>query len=470
MYSLKIIKIIYLLSFQEDETPAKVAKTSVEADAKTIPGEPEPAASPKETEKEEKMEVDDAPADEPKAQKEEVIVEEVTDSKESAPVADIEPIVEEVLEEKEAKTEEKQTENGESKDPDSAVKNDNVEVSPADGATAATVTTEVEESTKAEELKEVTESIEDLEPTVDEPPPAEDMEELQNVGDVLEKECDEILSKVQGVTNLDNIPIKPLLNPIAEETMETDNTDSNDIVDRILDTELDLEMKQCADIDLNTVTEITEETKTESEGEKVMNEASPIENNDVAVAKVTKTVEAVAEDKLASNPNENKEEEATLEVQNEAEKETTAETDKPAITEDNNIVAEEPVPVKEVSSEANGVADTTDAKPEAVTEEIKLAEGATPTEDTKAEIKEPQVNGKTTNGNAKVDVNGDVSNDEEVKSRLTENGLNKTNGDSKETDKEQGDCKVDAEATEIKVKTVSSDEPRTDPIEQPTEA
>lgn len=432
---------------------------------KTIPTESKPAESPKETEKEEKMEVEDAPADEPKTQKEEVIVEEVTDSNESAPVVDMEPIVEEVTEEKEAKTEEKQTENGESKDP--LVKNDNVEVSAADEAKITTVITEVEETTGTEELKEVAESIDDLEPTVDEPPPAEDMEELQNVGDVLEKECDEILSKVQGVTNLDNIPIKPLINTIV--TMETDNTDSNDIVDRILDTELDLEMKQCADIDLNTVTEITEETKTESEGEKVVNETSPIETNVVTVEKVTKSVEAVAEDKLESNPKENKEDEATMEVQPEAEKETTAVTDKPDKTEDNNIVAEESVLVKEVSSEANGVADTIDAKPETVTEEVKPAEETTPT-DTKAEIKEPQVNGKTTNGNAKVDVNGDVSKDEEVKSRLTENGLNKANGDTKETDKEQEDCKVDTEATEIKVKTVSSDEPRTDPIEQPTEA
>lgn len=461
---------IYLVSFQEEGTPAKVAKPNAEGDVKTIAAVSEPTESPKETEKVEKMEVEDAPAEEPKPHKEEIIVEEVTDSNESAPVVDIEPIVEEVKEEKEAKTEEKQIENGETKEPDSAVKKDIVEVSAADGTTLATTITEVEESTEVEELKEVAESIDDLEPIVDEPPPAEDMEELQNVGDVLEKECDEILSKVQGVTNLDNIPIKPLLNPIAEETMESDNTDSNDIVDRILDTELDLEMKQCADIDLNTVTEMTEETKTESEGEKVVNEASPIETNDVAEAKVTKNVEAVAENKLESNPEEKKEEETTMEVQTEAEKETAAETDKPAKTDDDNIAAEESVPVKEVSSEANGVADTTDAKPEANTDELKPAEAPTLTEDTKAEIKEPQVNGKTTNGNAKVDMNGDVSKDEEVKSRLTENGVNSANGDSKTTDKEQGDCKVGTEAAEIKVKTVSSDEPRTDPIEQPTEA
>lgn len=435
----------------------------------TIPAASEPAESPKETEKVEKMEVEDAPAAEPKAQKDEIVIEEVTDSNDSAPVVDMEPNVEEVLEEKEAKTEEKQNENEESKEPESAVKNDDVDVSPADGTTLTTVVTEVEKLTEPQDLKEVAESIDDLEPIVDEPQPVEVMEELQNVGDVLEKECDEILSKVQGITNLDNIPIKPLLNPIAEETMETDNTDSNDIVDRILDTELDLEMKQCADIDLNTVTEITEETKTESEGEKVVNAASPIETNDV-----TKNVEAVAEDKLESNPKEDKGEEVTMEVQTDAEKETVAETDKTTKTEDNNIVVEESVPVKEVSSEANGVADTTDAKPEAVTEEVKPdvkpAEEAAPTEDTKGEIKEPQLNGKTTNGDAKVDMNGDVSKDEEVKSRLTENGLNGANGDSKETEKEQGDCKVDTEATEIKVKTVTTDEPRTDPIEQPTEA
>lgn len=417
----------------------------------------------------EAMVVDDAHADEPKARKEEIIVEEVTDSNESAPVVEMEPVVEEVMEEKEVKTEKKQTENEESKEPDSAVKNDSVKVPAADKIALDTVITEVEEATEAEELKEVAESIDDLEPIVDEPPPAEDMEELQNVGDVLEKECDEILSKVQDVTNLDNIPIKPLLNPI-EENIETDNTDSNDIVDRILDTELDLEMKQCADIDLNTVTEITEETKTESEGDKVVNEASPIDTNDVEVAKVTKNVEEVAENKVESIPKENKEEEGIVEVQTEEGKDTASETDKPAKMDDNNIVAEESVPVVEVNSEANGIADTPNTKPEADTEEIKPAEEATPKEDTKAETKEPQLNGKTTNGDSMVDMNGDVSKDEEVESRLTDNGLISANGDSKEKDNEQGDCKVDTEGTEIKVKTVSSDEPRTDPIEQPTEA
>lgn len=448
--------------------PAKVAKTNVKSDVKTVPSLLEPTESLKATEKVENMEVEDVPAVEPKAHKEEIIVEEVADSNESAPVVDMEPIVEEVMEEKVTKVEEKQTENEESKEPDSAAKNENVGLPAADGVTIDTVITEVDESNEAEELEEVAETIDDLEPIVDEPPPTEDMEELQNVGDVLEKECDEILSKVQGVTNLDNIPIKPLLNPIVEENMETENTDSNDIVDRILDTELDLEMKQCADIDLNTVTEMTEETKTESEGEKVVNEASPIDTNNIA--KVTKNVETVAKEKLEGSSKESKGEEVTTEVQTDAEKATAAKNDEPVKTDDNTIVAEESVPVKEDSSEANGVADTVDAKEEAVTEEIKLAEEVSPTEGTKDEIKEPQLNGKTTNGDSKVDINGDVSKDEEVKSRLTENGLINANGDSKETDKDQGDCKVDTEATEIKVKTVSSDEPRTDPIEQPTEA
>lgn len=449
--------------------PAKVAKTNVEGDVKTVPAVSEPTESLKETETVENMEVEDAPAVEPKAHKEEIIVEEVGDSNESAPVVEMEPIVEEVVEEKGAKTEEKQTENGESKEPDSTGKKEKVEVSATDGAVMDTVITEVDETTEADEIEEVAETIDDLEPIVDEPPPAEDMEELQNAGDVLEKECDEILSKVQDVTNLGNIPIKPLLNPIVEENMETDNTDSNDIVDRILDTELDLEMKQCADIDLNTVTEITEETKTETEGEKVVNEASPIDTNDVA--KVTKNVETVVEDNLESISNENKEEEATTQVQTKAEQETTAEMDEPNKKDDNNVEKiEESEPVKEVSSEANGIVDTADAKEGAVTEEVKPAEEASPTEETKAEIKEPQLNGKTTNGDSKVDINGDVSNDEEVKSRLTDNGLVSANGDAKEADKQEGDCKADPEATEIKVKTVSSDEPRTDPIEQPTEA
>lgn len=564
----------------QEEQPAKVPKTDADDDVKTN-GDAEKApkiVAEKVTEEPEKMEVDEetpdedmtAKIEEPVAEepvaKVETIVEEVTDINDvaDAPVCDIEPVIEESVDKTDLKeTEEMDAEPTEKADPVSEPKAEvqNGDKAPVAEETPPTIITEISEITNDKEsLSEVAEIIDDLVPVVEEPAAAQDMEELQNVGEVLEKECDEILSKVQDVTNLDNIPLKPLLNPIPEETMETDNTDSNDIVDRILDSELELDMKQCGDIDLNTVEAITE-TKTVEEGkgentevEKVTEkeEEQPAEEVEATAtdkveekptnilkeveqmvtdcqeeSKATEekpqegsSTESQADSNKASDVNKEKGEQTVDTEQSKVEKEEiqtetkddieklnemetevnkeTAETklDEPKIEENtvamteskvessdsNNEIAdktkqeesnESPIETeksqveKESSTEQTMETDAlTDSKtPENTTEEVKTDSDATAT----------KVNGKTTNGDAEmVNVNGDANKDVELSSRLSmENGkepVNGANGDSVDAEQAQGESVTEAEVPDIKVKTVATDEPCTDPIEQPTEA
>ncbi|CAG5024371.1 unnamed protein product [Parnassius apollo] len=171
------------------------------------------------------------------------------------PVADVEPIViEEIVENTEKKKTDEMVIDSTKSEPsttESKGKEDMVDerikenspkkAAPVAEETPTTVITEIEEVTNEKVLSEAEDIIDDIEPLVEEPPANEDMEVLQSAGEVLEKECDEILSKVKDVTNLDTMSVKPSLNPIAEETMETG--DSNDTVDRILDTAIQ-QMKQ----------------------------------------------------------------------------------------------------------------------------------------------------------------------------------------------------------------------------------
>ncbi|XP_072929924.1 uncharacterized protein [Epargyreus clarus] len=387
--------------------------------------------------------------------------------------------------------------------------------------TPPVVIAEIEEIT-GENLDDVAEMIEDIEPVVEEPE-NEDMEDLQNVGEVLEKECDEILSKVQDVTNLDNIPLKPLLNPIAEEPMETEldneNMDSNDIVDRILDRELELEMKQCNDIDLNTVSEITDEAKTEQTVDtKISEEKIELETNTKSEEMVTENnketsepesmitetsqEDAKVEEKVETN--ENKDDNDKVESKNEIkadkkesndketlkneesqespDKEDKASTDKVEKKEEieNNVAEKKETTEKTDKSEEADKMETDKVETQVTNEESKdkadnSKEDAKTQEDTKdtemtedSTDKESQVNGKT-NGDAKtVNVNGDSK--DELSSRLSvENGKDAVNGSNDSVDSEKGQGDV-GEVSDIKVKSVASDEPRTDPIEQPTEA
>ncbi|CAG9789279.1 unnamed protein product [Diatraea saccharalis] len=446
----------------QEEIPAKVPKTDIENDVKKdaqIESEAKvvsPAATENtETEKPDQMEVEETPiAEEIKEETvketpmETTTVEEISDKTEpiDAPVVDIEPIVIEAKDKtEENETEKMEAEIIESKDSEEpkVVKNGNMNVSVSEEG-SSTIITEIEEITEKQDT-DVAEIIDDLEPVIEEPPAVDDIEDLQNVGEVLEKECDEILSKVQDVTNLDKIPLKPLLNPIVEESIEAENADSNDIVDRILDTELDLEMKQCDDIDLNTVEEITDQ-KTD-----VVEEKS--ENDESGTTKQVPVVEekALEADKVESN---NVTDGNVVSNSKELEAETKTEENKPKL--DENVESKETVEEKPVVESSD--------KKEAV-DEAKV--------DT-----EPQVNGNSTNGDADVaNVNGDASKEEELNSRLSveENGkveVNGANGNSNGAshDSESEKSASNDEVADIKVKTVAVEEPRTDPIEQPTEA
>lgn len=341
-----------------------------------------------------------------------------------------------------------------------------------------------------ESLNEVTDIIDDVVPIVEEPSHLEEMEELQNAGDVLEKECDEILSKVQDVTNLDYMPVKTL-HTISEE-METDNTDTNDIVERILNTEMELSIKP-EDIDLNTVQEIAEPITDTDEriGQIKPGTVKPSETKveDVTEKKMEVSVDTEMVDE---KPNNNKVvpdiengagKEATVEPT--VEKMETEEVEPEVKIESEKKVAEESAKPQEIKSdtevsiavEAPVKTDEIEAKPEnnesgkasvAVVQELKETSGS---QDTKMDTAtETKVNGNS-NGNV-VKLNGNASKDDDLKLRLTaetvKEQMNGSNGDSVDAEMGQGDIKVDAEINDIKVKTVT-DEAHT-PKEQPVKA
>ncbi|XP_041968872.1 claspin-like [Aricia agestis] len=446
---------------QEAEQPAKIAKTDATEDL-TVPTETEKAGESEKMEVEEKSE---SPENETEPQitdkvKEITVIEEVTDAKDAEAVTDIEPIITEVNEDenvKEKEVEKMETDTVEttetvavedSKITETTDNNPTEEIKTPEEVKANEVPNETKtESSIAEETPpiviteikddkepscEVADVIKGMEPIVEEPAMNEDIEELQNVGDVLEKECDEILSKVQDVTNLDNISVKPLLQPIVEESMETENTDSNDIVDRILDGELELELKQCA-----------EEAQASEVKESTKNEDTISANTEVNDNKETNTTSVTEETKVENGVPEKEE----------------------VVNGSSSVISNE-----------NGVSDTAESHSDD-------SDNKTPPEDkpeTSAEAKdasEPEeghVNGKVINGAMETKQNGDSGSDEELKSRLSvENGkevVNGSNGDSVAVENGVSDKKVEAEVTEIKVKTVPTDEPSTELIEQPTEA
>ncbi|CAH2094449.1 unnamed protein product [Euphydryas editha] len=346
------------------------------------------------------------------------------------------------------------------------------EATPFPEKTSPTVITEIEEITDKQNLTEVAEIIDDIEPVVEEPSPTDDIEELQNVGEVLEKECDEILSKVQDVTNLGNIPLKPLLNPIIEESMETDNVDSNDIVERILEKEIELEMKNQE----NTNEKITEDTddatkdnttvnsdKTEEKMETVEEKAENVEKKTESTEKKEDTgsseTSSLPEEKVVENN-------VKIEIASE-------ETEIKSSPKEEESVKENKEKLKQTTTE-NNVESLADKSSDVTAAETKVSDAVTA--DDKPEessTDEAQVNGKT-NGEAEaLNQNGDASNDDELSSRLSvENAkeVNGSNGNGLETKNEKDENKIEAEISDIKVKTVTTEEPRTELIEQATEA
>lgn len=501
----------------QDEQPAKVPKTDVNNDVKTETqtetAKSDTSIADKENGETEKMEVEEESqpvkdtAVENMVEEPAPVIEEVTKDA-GTTESEIQPVVNEVSDEKVEKKEalevmetdstekventkevtqkpesdekektetnittnasesivtEKKTENDVSdvpKDNSEATKGE--EASPLPKETSPAVITEIEEITDKENLTEMTEIIDDIEPVVEEPNPSDDIEELQNVGEVLEKECDEILSKVQDVTNLDNITLKPLLNPIIEESMETDNVDSNDIVERILEKEIELEMKNQE----NAIEKNTEDTndatknnttinndKTEEKLETVEEKTESTEQKEDVVSSETSSV---AEDKVIENnvkieiaPEETKINGSPKEKESVKENE---EKLKSTSTENNKSLSE---------NKSSDVVVAETKVPDAVTADEKREESSTD---------EAQVNGKA-NGEA-VNQNGDASNEDELSSRLCENtkDVNGSNGNGVESENGQDEKKIEAEVTDIKVKTVTTEETRAELIEQATEA
>ncbi|CAG9134020.1 unnamed protein product [Plutella xylostella] len=441
---------------QEDEPlqPAKVPKTDPEVAEKPAAEE---ASAKTDVEKTEKMEVEEeekTKTEETKTEDKapvtvETIVEEITDTKEpiDAPMIDAEPIVtedkteaEKIVEKEPVKMEEEVKVETAKSEP---AKNGTAEPTEVKETSTPTVITEIEEVTDKQPIDEVGEIIEDLEPIVEEPQSVEaEMADLQNVGEVLEKECDEILSKVQDVTNLDSIAVKPMLNSIAEENnMETENLDTNELVDRILDTEQEMKMERDIENSNKAIDVAAEAKKSESSAAAngVKEEVKPVEapvpeakeKNGDETSKIGATEESKVEE---SSPTESKP----------VEEKATTESQKPEGKAEEKVTPVE----KEV--------------PAAETKEVAAVEKA---EDIKEVAK---MNGNGTNGNTEA-LNGDASKQEELSARLTaENGkaVNGANGDSNGVEaKEEG-----KEVAEIKVKSVPAVEAPTDPIEQATEA
>ncbi|XP_047536668.1 enolase-phosphatase E1 isoform X1 [Vanessa atalanta] len=506
----------------QDEQPAKVPKTDVSYDVKT---EAETAANEsaiknKEKEEPEKMDVEEESQPVKDATKEEkikdepmpVIIEEVTNDVD-APGS--KPIVTEVKEDKVEKKEESEKmetdsieKAEESKDktqktekiekdktepkattkeakesiaPEEKTDNEKTDVpkvnseenkdektTPIAKEAMSTVITEIEEISDKENIGDMAEIVDDIEPVVEEPNAAEDMEDLQNVGEVLEKECDEILSKVQDVTNLDNIPLKPLLNPIVEESMETENLDSNDIVERILESEIELEMKQ------------------QDENNKKLNEDTKVpskEDSTIINDKKDEKTEAVEENKEKSESSETKENKASS-------SETSCNSDEKVVESnveieitpektDTKSSLQEKEPIKDADEKLKPVIEkSVESSLEDKSSDVKVAD--TQVDAVKAEEKskesttdESQVNGKTNGEADKVNQNGDASTDEELSSRLSVENVkevNGSNGDSMKTENGQESKKLEPEVSDIKVKTVTTEEKRTELIEQPTEA
>ncbi|KAJ8713991.1 hypothetical protein PYW08_007611 [Mythimna loreyi] len=519
---------------KDEATPSATESTEAKATPDVVAAEPE-KPNAETVDEPEKMDVEEVEAPAAAAKEEtaavaemeivtekvETIVEEVTDSNEIAdtPVCDIEPIIEESSDKTEKpETEKMETESSETvhEPKESAeLENGDKDVPIPEETPPASVITEIKDVTNdKEELNDVAEIIEDLEPVIEEPPANNDMEELQNVGEVLEKECDEILSKVQDVvTNLDNIPLKPLLNTIAEETMETENLDTNDIVERILDSEMELELKQTEEKEkaLKAAEEasqgedvaVAEEDKIEKQkiADNDTTSVAPEEKPTETVTEVKATEDKVdscspkitdgEENEVITNEKEIKPEADKIENKMETEVSNTPETDD-SKTKVPEVATEKVIEDKKLDTEEKKVEENkpepeqkvTPAEPikEQVETPVENKESQKVPEETKPEgeakekeTKETQVNGKATNGDGEiVSQNGDASKEEELSSRLSmENGketVNGANGDSAKDEQDKSENSTEVDVADIKVKTVAVDEPRNDPIEQPTEA
>ncbi|XP_062532207.1 claspin [Bombyx mori] len=538
----------------QEEIPAKIPKTDVNDDCKTNSEElivettAKDATVEKASEEPEKMEVEESisvPANDSTKTKGtndciETIVEEVTETEiAEATAIDIEPVViEETVDKAEEKTKTEKME----EDPIPDVKSLELpiekvctEAASVPEKTTPTTITEIEEVLDDKQnLTEVADVIEDIEPIVEEPETVEDIEELKNVGEVLDKECDEILSKVQDVTNLDSIPVKPLLNSIPEETMDTENIDSNNIIEKILEAEMELGVQDGAKGESETVdgvasSKISTAENCENEqlivsdpksNEKDVSEKTvPLENTESSPIEKTDDRKAEPSEELAIE-SQNKEEEIKMKTEENIREETVERTEVVDNQEQNKVEEDEqsadidkkigehrkeiiesvPQIEKETTkldtnersaaSESKEVEETkmeqelvTDKNiPEATNTNNVQAICANETEATDTTVEkvdevkvesdnDPQVNGNSANGNDKVNLNGDSAKDEELNARLSaENGKEVNGANGDVAEQVNTDKKSETEISEIKVKTVAAEESCNDPIEQPSVA
>lgn len=538
----------------QEEIPAKIPKTDVNDDCKTNSEElivettAKDATVEKASEEPEKMEVEESisvPANDSTKTKGtndciETIVEEVTETEiAEATAIDIEPVViEETVDKAEEKTKTEEME----EDPIPDVKSLELPIekvcteaaSVPEKTTPATITEIEEVLDDKQNLTEVADVIEDIEPIVEEPETVEDIEELKNVGEVLDKECDEILSKVQDVTNLDSIPVKPLLNSIPEETMDTENIDSNNIIEKILEAEMELGVQDGAKGESETVdgvasSKISTAENCENEqlivsdpksNEKDVSEKTvPLENTESSPIEKTDDRKAEPSEELAIE-SQNKEEEIKMKTEENIKEETVERTEVVDNQEQNKVEEDEqsadidkkigehrkeiiesvPQIEKETTkldtnersaaSESKEVEETkmeqelvTDKNiPEATNTNNVQAICANETEATDTTVEkvdevkvesdnDPQVNGNSANGNDKVNLNGDSAKDEELNARLSaENGKEVNGANGDVAEQVNTDKKSETEISEIKVKTVAAEESCNDPIEQPSVA
>ncbi|GBP03996.1 Enolase-phosphatase E1 [Eumeta japonica] len=349
------------------------------------------------------------------------------------------------------------------------------------------VLTEIEEIDSDKPIvDDVAEIIEDLEPIVEEPDMETagvgdaDLDNLKNVGQVLEKECDEILSKVHDVTNLDSITIKPMLNVITEENTETDITDSDDIVDRILDTELEFDMKS---VDANGDTPASQTQDSDDKAAKVESSEKEIELSVVNVEPSVANVESSVTD-----------------IKQVVDGKPLATDVQPSLTEVESSVTDVEVSVLDTKpSSTDADPSPTVVEPSATDVDMSSVDGeevtstgndekSAPAQSNPEPVSEDKIT--ITNKEESNATNGDIApttlNGDDVSSRLAiENGAQSTDAALNGADSTEaslngaGDVsgapsadavQSDPTSTDIKVKSVPTEETHTDPTDQTTEA
>lgn len=465
----------------EDEQPAKVAKTADALSATDKPAESiEKAEDKPKTSTENEIQKSDA---ERMDVDEEVDAQKVpTDAKEGSPRI----VVEEVVE------------------PSSPV---------AVAIDAAPAVVEAEDNKENIEMNEaaVVENGENERPIIEEIPPNENAfgENVQpvveepmeadigviNVSDILGKQCDSMLLEISNMENLVADAMKPILESRGCEGASTngasENGDSNDIVESILDKELEMEQEKAEKCEAMVVgqdmeVKVTDKEKTVADSDKIENKTEKTEDEVKSVDSDDKiTGESVHEDKndeikdlgnvISSKPVEPEAPKVSEVVTGEDKSLEKVNDSKVIDSSPENIKATVPTESKEDKPKVNvtidresGEAVTSEETPKAPETEEKKDErietDSKPKDENKITEESPQ---PSQNGNGEKPVNGDAKKDEELKERLAENGDDSAQNGTKEEDKA-----AESETKGIKIKSlneVSDDAAPEQQIEQAAE-